>query len=88
MGSDIPVFREIGGEFMAYFDLADPQSLANLVARMDVLVGDTTADRSVNSADISQTKSQSGHPVTGSNFRQDVTADVVSGSLASIVTVS
>ncbi len=24
MGSDIPVFREIGGEFMAYFDLADP----------------------------------------------------------------
>ena len=35
MGSDIPVFREIGGEFMAYFDLADPQSLANLVARME-----------------------------------------------------
>jgi len=31
MGSDIPIFREIGGEFMAYFDLADPQSLADLV---------------------------------------------------------
>jgi alpha-1,2-rhamnosyltransferase len=31
MGSDIPVFREIGGDYMAYFDLADPQSLANLV---------------------------------------------------------
>jgi alpha-1,2-rhamnosyltransferase len=35
MGSDIPVFREIGGEFMAYFDLADPQSLADLVERME-----------------------------------------------------
>ena len=35
MGSDIPVFREIGGEFMAYFDLADPQSLADLVACME-----------------------------------------------------
>jgi glycosyltransferase involved in cell wall biosynthesis len=32
MGSDIAVFREIGGEFMAYFDLHDPQSLADLVA--------------------------------------------------------
>lgn len=31
MGSDIAVFREIGGEFMAYFDLAKPQSLADLV---------------------------------------------------------
>ncbi len=31
MGSDIPVFREIGGEFMAYFDLAEPHSLADLV---------------------------------------------------------
>jgi glycosyltransferase involved in cell wall biosynthesis len=31
MGSDIPIFREIGGEFMAYFDLVEPQSLADLV---------------------------------------------------------
>lgn len=31
MGSDIAVFREIGGEFMAYFDLQDPQSLADLI---------------------------------------------------------
>ena len=44
-------------------------------ASMSVLVGDTTADGSVNSADISQTKSQSGHVVTSSNFREDVTAD-------------
>ena len=42
---------------------------------LGVLVGDTTADGSVNSADISQTKSKSGQIVTTSNFRQDVTAD-------------
>ncbi|MBT2295017.1 glycosyltransferase family 4 protein [Pseudomonas fluorescens] len=35
MGSDIEVFREIGGEFMAYFDLYDPQSLADLVVDME-----------------------------------------------------
>jgi alpha-1,2-rhamnosyltransferase len=35
MGSDIPVFREIGGDYMAYFDLADPQSLTDLVIGMD-----------------------------------------------------
>jgi glycosyltransferase involved in cell wall biosynthesis len=31
MASDIPVFREIGGEFVAYFDLRDPSSLMELV---------------------------------------------------------
>ncbi|ROM92097.1 glycosyltransferase family 1 protein [Pseudomonas brassicacearum] len=35
MGSDIPVFREIGGEFMAYFDLTAPQSLVDLVTHME-----------------------------------------------------
>jgi len=35
MASDIPVFREIGGDYMAYFDLADPQSLADLVTGME-----------------------------------------------------
>lgn len=31
MGSDIPVFHEVGGEYMAYFDLKAPQALADLV---------------------------------------------------------
>jgi hypothetical protein len=44
-------------------------------ASMGVLVGDTNGDGFVNSADISQTKSQSGNPVTGANFREDVNAD-------------
>lgn len=39
------------------------------------LQGDTTEDGSVNSADISQTKSQSGNLVSGSNFREDVNID-------------
>jgi alpha-1,2-rhamnosyltransferase len=33
LASDIPVLREVGGEFAAYFDLADPGSLAALVER-------------------------------------------------------
>ena len=47
---------------------------------MDVLIADTTANRSVNSIDIAQTQSQSGQAVTLQNFREDVT---VSGSINS-----
>ncbi len=42
---------------------------------MDVLLGDTTGNGAVNASDVSQTKSQSGTPVTGTNFRTDVTAN-------------
>ena len=35
MASDIPVFREIGGDYKAYFDLANPQSLSDLVTGME-----------------------------------------------------
>jgi hypothetical protein len=44
-------------------------------ASMGVLVGDTTGDGFVNSADISQTKSQSGQGITTANFREDINAD-------------
>ncbi len=47
---------------------------------MGVLLGDTTGDGSVNSADISQTKSRSGQVVGNGNYRSDVTVD---GSLNS-----
>jgi PKD repeat protein len=43
--------------------------------QMGVLIGDTNMDGFVNSADISQTKSQSGQPVGSSNFREDLNAD-------------
>ncbi len=42
---------------------------------MGVLVGDTNGNALVNASDISQTKSQVGQPVTGSNFREDVNAN-------------
>jgi alpha-1,2-rhamnosyltransferase len=35
MSSDIPVFREIGGDSMAYFGLAEPESLCRLVRRFE-----------------------------------------------------
>ena len=51
------------------------QVLPNTPVEMGVLLGDTTEDESVNSGDISQTKSQSGTVVSGTNFREDVTLD-------------
>jgi hypothetical protein len=42
---------------------------------MGVLLGDTTGDGFVNSADISQAKSKSGQSVDGSSFREDVNVD-------------
>lgn len=35
MASDIPVFREIGGDAMAYFELSHPETLARLVAQFE-----------------------------------------------------
>ena len=41
---------------------------------MGVLIGDTSANRFVNSTDVGQTKSESGHALTNANFREDVNA--------------
>ena len=46
MASDIPVFREVGGDFMAYFDLADPQSLVEQIQAFEIS-GRFPAPRSV-----------------------------------------
>lgn len=53
----------------------DGTRMSNIVIPMGVLVGDTTGDGSVNASDIGQVKTQSGQPVTASNFRSDVTAN-------------
>jgi len=53
----------------------DGTNIADVTIPMGVLIGDTNADTFVNSADISQTKSQSGQAVSGSNFREDVNTD-------------
>jgi len=42
---------------------------------VNFLLGDTNADRFTDAIDVSQTKSQSGNAVTGSNFREDVNVD-------------
>jgi hypothetical protein len=42
---------------------------------MGVLTGDTNADRFCDAVDVSQTKSQSGHAVGLTNFREDVNVD-------------
>jgi len=47
----------------------------NVSVLMGLLVGDTNADAFVDAADTAQTKSQSGKPLTQSNFREDVNAD-------------
>jgi hypothetical protein len=57
-------------------NVVDTQSNSgNIAASMGVLVGDTTANGTVNSSDIAQTQSQSGQPVTANNFREDVTVN-------------
>jgi hypothetical protein len=55
--------------------VSDGTNTGDLAIPMAVLAGDTNADRSVNSADISQTKSQSGAGLTNTNFREDLNAD-------------
>ena len=49
------------------------QVLPDTAVSMNVLAGDTNGNKSVSASDIGQTKAQSGIPVTGVNFRQDVT---------------
>jgi len=51
-----------------------------VAGQMGVLLGDTSADGVVNSADITQTRRQSGNVADSSNFREDVTLDGVINS--------
>ena len=48
---------------------------SSVSAAMGVLIGDTNSDRFTDSVDASQTKSESGHAISDSNFREDVNAD-------------
>ena len=49
------------------------QTLPNTNVTMNVLLGDTTGNKTVNSSDLGQTKANSGVPVTEANFRNDTT---------------
>jgi hypothetical protein len=61
----------------------------NLAVPVAFLVGDTSGNGTVNATDLSQTKAQSGHPVSSANFREDVTASgAINGSDVSTVKLS
>lgn len=51
------------------------QVLPDTAISMNMLIGDTNGNKTVNASDIGQTKGQSGVPVTTANFREDVTAN-------------
>ena len=59
---------------------ASAQTLPSAEVTMGVLLGDSNGSGGVTSADIGQTKAQSGSPVTASNARQDLN---VSGGISS-----
>ena len=46
--------------------------LPSAAVSMNMLIGDTTGNKTVNASDVSQTKRQSAVPVTTANFREDV----------------
>jgi hypothetical protein len=57
------------------FNVNVPGSPATISVKMDVLAGDTNADRRVNVGDTNQTRSRSGQLTNGANFRSDVNLD-------------
>jgi len=59
---------------MTLHNVNDGTRTGDVPVSMDVLIGDTTGNGVVNAGDVSQTKSQVGHAVTVSNFREDVNA--------------
>jgi hypothetical protein len=48
------------------------QTLPDTAVSVNMLIGDTTANRAVNGSDVSQTKARIGQAITSSNFRSDV----------------
>jgi hypothetical protein len=62
------------------------QELPDTSVTVGFLVGDTTGNGAVASSDITQTKTQSGRPVTAANFRSDVNLNgSINGSDISLV---
>jgi hypothetical protein len=55
--------------------VSDGTNTNDVAVRMGLLAGDTNGNGSVTTSDIGQVKSQSGQPVTASNFRQDLNAN-------------
>ena len=58
-----------------FSNVNDGTSTFSFPVQLRVLVGDTTGDGTVNSADIGLTKSKSGQAIDATNFRNDLNAD-------------
>jgi hypothetical protein len=56
-------------------NVSDGTNIGDVPISMGVLVGDTTANGTVNAGDVALTKSQVGATVTASNFREDLNAN-------------
>ena len=56
-------------------NLSDGTNTGDLIVPMDLLVGDTNGNGTVNAADVAQTKSHLGQVVDATNFRSDVNAN-------------
>ena len=62
------------------------QVMSDTPVSMNILIGDTTGDKTVNGSDVSQTKLQVGKVVYGSIFREDVNANgSINGTDVSLV---
>ncbi len=57
---------------VALSDVSDGANMGDVGVRVGLVLGDTTGNGAVGSSDVSQAKTQSGQPVTNSNFRNDV----------------
>ena len=53
------------------------QILPDTAVSANMLIGDTTGNRTVNASDIAQVKAQAGMPVDATNFREDLNVDGV-----------
>jgi hypothetical protein len=68
------------------FGVNDGTTTRDIPIRMNILIGDTNGNGSVNASDVSQTKGQSGQAITGFNLREDVNGNgAINGSDVALV---
>ena len=65
---------------LTLFGVSNGTNTSNVTIPMGVLLGDTNADRFVNSGDALQTRSRAGQAAAATNFRSDVNIDGVINS--------
>jgi predicted outer membrane repeat protein len=68
--SNVPNARQLT---ISVTGASDGFAPSNITIPMGVLLGDATANRSVNASDVSQVKSKSGQTIDATNFRTDFT---------------